>query len=129
MEIIRIIKTFTLLGMLSLASAQHDIPIKLTGEITHPNSDSIVIKNSWGEQFHVIELDEIGQFFSTFEIEEGYYSFYDKKEQDPIYLGEDYVLNLTLKTDSFDESIRYSGYGADANNYLAAKALMREKWG
>jgi hypothetical protein len=76
----------------------------------------------------VTSLDKNRDFESEFEIEQGYYSLCDKKEQTTIYLGEDYHLNLTLDTDSFDESIHYTGYGAEANNYLAAKALIREKW-
>lgn len=129
MKINKINIVLALLSSSLFTYAQYDIPVTLKGKIINPNSDSIIIKNGWGEEFHTIEVDKNGQFESEFEIGEGYYSFFDKKEQSTIYLGEDYQLEITLKTDSFDESINYTGYGAEANNYLAAKALMREKWG
>jgi len=112
-----------------LASAQDNVTVKLSGKITNPNSDTLLIKDGWGEQYHLITLKEDGTFSSEFIISSGYYRVNDLSESTTIYLGEDYDLYLTLDTDSFDESIKFTGNGSEANNYLAKKALAQEKMG
>jgi len=53
----------------------------------------------------------------------------DGKEGTEIYLKPEFDLNLTLNTKEFDESILYKGIGANENNYLAKKALLKEGFG
>jgi thiol-disulfide isomerase/thioredoxin len=74
-------------------------------------------------------LKEDGTFKTEFQLPSGYYRINDMNESTTVYFGDRYDLNLTLDTDSFDESINYTGYGSEANNYLAKKALMEESWG
>lgn len=71
MKINKILATLTLIGTMLFASAQYDIPITFSGHITNPNSDTLIIRNGWGEQFHVTSLDKNGDFASEFEIAEG----------------------------------------------------------
>lgn len=103
--------------------------ITLSGEITKPNSDSIRILDLTGAVQEVIKLKEDNTFSSQFSIPKGRYRLNDSKEGTNIYLDEGYDLALTLNTDSFDESIHYSGEGSTINNYLAENALMKEQWG
>jgi len=112
-----------------LASAQDNVTVNLSGKITNPNSDTLLIKDGWGEQYHLITLTEDGSFSTEFDIPSGYYRINDLHESTTVYFGKGYDVNLTLDTDSFDESIRYSGIGSEANNYLAKKALAQEKMG
>lgn len=125
----KVLLTQVFIALTLLGLAQDMTTVKLSGKITNPSSDTILIKNGWGEEFHLMTLAKDGTFSTEFEIETGYYRLSDLNESTTIYLGENYDLDITLDTDSFDESITYKGKGADANNYLAKKALMEESWG
>ena len=109
--------------------AQDEVTVTFAGKIINPNSDTVYIMDGWGKMYELIELDEDHTFKNTFTIEKGYYRFNDGNESTTIFLNEGYDLYLTLDTDSFDETVSYTGNGASANNYLAKKALMKESWG
>jgi thiol-disulfide isomerase/thioredoxin len=121
--------TAILLCITTLTLAQEEVTVTIAGKITNPNSDSAYIMDGWGEIYQIIELDEAHSFKSTFSIEKGYYRFNDGNEATGIFLNDGYDLYLTLDTDSFDETVSHTGNGADANNYLAKKALVEESWG
>jgi thiol-disulfide isomerase/thioredoxin len=121
--------TAILLCITTLTLAQEEVTVTIAGKITNPNSDTLIVKTVWGDNYHTIPLDKDGSFKSTFDIETGYYRLNDLKESITVYFGKDYDIHLTLDTDSFDESISFEGNGADANNYLAKKALVEESWG
>jgi thiol-disulfide isomerase/thioredoxin len=121
--------TAILLCITTLTMAQKEVTVTIAGKITNPNSDSAYIMDGWGQIYQIIELDEVHSFKNTFTIEKGYYRFNDGNEATGIFLNDGYDLYLTLDTDSFDETVSHTGNGADANNYLAKKALVEESWG
>ncbi len=99
--------------------------ISLSGSIENPNSDTLKITDYSQKVIKVFLLNN-GIFKDTLNIQEGYYKLDDGKENTNIYLKPGFDLNLTLNTETFDESINYSGLGATENNYLAQKALLEE---
>ncbi len=100
-----------------------------SGKIEIPNSNKLNILDINQDVVKSIILDEDGTFSDTLNLKEGFYSLFDGKESTTIYLKPKFNLNLTLNTKKFDESIKYSGEGANENNYLAQKALLRESFG
>ena len=58
---------------------------ELSGKITHPNSDSIVVSNRDGYK-KVISVQKDGTFSDTLKVEEGRYSFFDGGEYGTIFL-------------------------------------------
>ena len=105
--------------------AQNDW-MKLSGKITNPTGNQLIIKN--GTIKKVIKLNEDGTFLDTIHVvKEGIYPFSDGRERSSIYLKNGYDLNLTIDTKEFDESIKYTGKGAENNNFLAKKALIEER--
>jgi len=119
-------KTIFLLCALSLMACKNDIKNYATfsGTITDKNSDSIMIRNKTYSK--TIKVNEDGTFRDTLKIDAGKYNFYDGAESTTIFLRNGYDLNMTLDTKMFDETISYTGNGAETNNYLAKKALMEE---
>lgn len=102
--------------------------VTLSGRIENKNSDSLFVYKgrSWSK---TIKLNEDGTFKDTFKIAEpGMYSFYDGNESGSFYLKNGLELNMTLDTKEFDETIKYSGTGSEANNYIAEKSLKQEEW-
>lgn len=99
----------------------------LSGKIIEPNSEKLRIVNDSGKVAREIVVEEDGTFADTIFNADGYYTLNDGKERTTLYLKNGYNLNLTLDTKEFDETIAYTGKGAEANNFLAQKYLEKEK--
>ncbi|AWA29026.1 TlpA family protein disulfide reductase [Flavobacterium magnum] len=100
--------------------------VKFTAKIANRNSDKITI--SGDKKFSKeIAIDKDGVFRATFAAPAGLYEMGDGKEITSLYLKPGYDLNLTMDAKQFDESIVYTGKGAQENNFLAKKTLMEEE--
>ena len=101
--------------------------VSLSGEITDPNSDSIVIRNRDFGYSKTIRLAKDNTFSDTLHIKTGTYSFYDGGESSSLFLKNGFDLDMTLDTKMFDETIKYAGEGAEHSNFLAEKSLVEEE--
>jgi hypothetical protein len=81
--------TAILLCITTLTLAQEEVNVTIAGKITNLNSDTLIVKTVWGDNYHTIPLDKDGSFKSTFDIETGYYRLNDLKESTTVYLGKD----------------------------------------
>lgn len=99
--------------------------VTFSGKVTNKNSDSITISSRGFNK--TIRVDEDGTFSDTLKVIDGMYSFYDGVEGTSLFLKNGYDLKLTLDTKEFDETIKYTGEGAENNNFLAEKAVLQEK--
>lgn len=99
--------------------------VTLSGKITNKSSDSIVVRNR--EFSKTIKVNADGTFSDTLKVDTGLYSIYDGNEQTTAYLKNGYDLNLTLDTKMFDETVKFSGNGAEQSNFLAEKAVLEER--
>jgi len=98
--------------------------VTLSGKISNQNSDSLmVLARGFSKK---INVKEDGSFSDTLKVKKGNFSLYDGVEQTTTYLENGFDLNITLDTKEFDETVKYTGVGSEANNYLAAKALLQE---
>ncbi|SFU37697.1 Thiol-disulfide isomerase or thioredoxin [Pustulibacterium marinum] len=97
-----------------------------SGTVTNPNSEKgFVGGHQLSEEF---QIKEDGTFTDTLHIEEpGYYTFKIGQETSTFYLKNGEDINLSIDTNQFDESITYTGEGAEENNYLAQKYITDEK--
>lgn len=96
--------------------------LNFQADIANRNGDALFVKNN---KTIVKELksDERGHFSASFEIKEGIYQLYDGTEYTEVYLKNGYDLHLSMDAKNFDESIIYTGKGAEENNYLAKKVI------
>ena len=111
-----------------IMSCQEEVPkdyVTLSGKITNHNPDSLLIYA--GEYKKKIKVNADGSFSDTLKVVPGSYRLFDGGEYANLYLMNGYDLQLTFDTKEFDESINFSGYGAEANNYLATRALLQEE--
>jgi thiol-disulfide isomerase/thioredoxin len=100
--------------------------VTFSGKITNPTGkQASIITEKYKKTFIV---DENGEFSDTLNITgfEGHFTFSDGTEYTPLYLKNGYDINLTLNTEEFDETVKYTGKGNEANNYLAKKGLLME---
>ncbi len=98
--------------------------VTFSGTIVNQNSDSLVIKSADYSKKIMVNTD--GYFSDTLKIVSGYFRLFDGTEVSTLYLKNGFDLVLSMDTKEFDESIKYTGVGAEYNNYLAARALKRE---
>lgn len=116
------------LSVLAFLSCEEDKPkdyVTFSGKITNKNSDEIKIYDKTYTK--IIKVNEDGSFSDTLKVSKGKYRFYDGNEGTMLFLENGYDLNMTLDTELYDETIKYTGVGAENNNYLAEEALFQEK--
>ncbi len=101
----------------------------LSGKIENLNGNIFSVRNS-EKIIKDIAVQDDGTFLDTLEnIESGYYTFKYNNETSSFYLEPGYNLFVTLNTNEFDESIKYTGVGSSENNYLVQKFLNNEGLG
>lgn len=105
-------------------SAQNSI----SGRISHPK-DNIVKLNYWdGEEHSIItKLGKDGSFKINHTVKAaGEYNLEHGGETTTLFLYPQDSLYVTLDTKMFDETVTYTGRGAEVNNYLAKQYLHFE---
>lgn len=107
--------------------------VTIQGTITHPTAQTVTVtaRTHIGESEHLGEarLDSSGYFSMTFDIEgptDAHLTHGSESTQMFLHGGDD--ITVTFNTAQFDESIAYTGEGADVNNYLAQKLLKEEAY-
>ena len=121
-------KILLVLSAIAVIACQEEQPKKdyvtFSGNITNANSDSLLVERRGFKK--VISVNQDGSFSDTLKVDPGMYYIYDGSESSAVFLRNGYDLNLTMDTKEFDESIKYTGEGAENNNFLVAKALKEE---
>ena len=97
----------------------------LSGKLTHKNSDSVTIRGT--SYSKTIPVNEDGTFKDTLKIETGLYSLFDGVEYASLFLKNGFELHLELDTKRFDQSLEFSGKGAEHSNFLAEKIRLNEE--
>jgi len=113
---------------LAIAACSENAPkdyVTFSGKITNQNSDSLIVRSRTFSKKIMVNPD--GTFSDTLKVETGNYNVYDGTEGTTIYLKNGFEIHMTIDTKEFDESVAYTGIGAEASNYLAKKALMQEE--
>lgn len=121
-------KIFLLFLAISFFACQEDVPkdyVTITGTITNQNSDSLIIRNR--EYSKSITINQDGTFSDTLKVETGVYSIFDGTEGTSIFLKNGYELDMTLDTEMFDESLKFTGIGSEQSNFLAKKSLKEQE--
>jgi thiol-disulfide isomerase/thioredoxin len=121
-------KLIYLLSITLLVFACKETPknyITLSGTISNQNSDSLIVRSKTYSK--TIKVNPDGTFYDTLNVATGTYNLFDGTESTSLYLKNGYSLVITLDTKMFDETINYTGVGAEANNFLATKSLKQEE--
>jgi hypothetical protein len=106
----------------------------LTGTIIAPTADSVFVQHTRiVEKKRVVDiigrakLDAQGRFAMRFDLNEPMgLMFFDGNEMTGMFIVPGDAIDLTLHTTFFDETISFTGKGAERNNALAGIALADE---
>ncbi|MEX0997824.1 MAG: hypothetical protein WDZ45_12300 [Flavobacteriaceae bacterium] len=97
----------------------------LGGEIINPNSNQIILSKN-EKIIDTISLDQNNRFLYYIEnVEKGLYNFIHLEYQ-MVYLEPGDSLMLRLNTIEFDESLAFTGRGAERNNFLINMFIHNE---
>lgn len=119
--------TIILLALFLIACEQEKKPTYsvINGSIENNFTDNILIKSTDFER--KIPVSPEGLFSDTLNLkQDGFYQLYLGREQTGVYLEKGKNLTIHLNANQFDESIKFTGDLASANNYLAEKYLWNE---
>lgn len=122
---------FSLLALLIIASGCTSKKTSSTtyfgGEIINPN-DSYVFLYKNEEIIDSVELNDENRFLIKLDenLEEGLYYFVHKPEQQYVFIEKGDSVLIRLNTLHFDESLVFTGEGAEKNNFLIDMYLMHE---
>lgn len=100
--------------------------VVFSAKIENRNSDSLTIRSRGFTK--IIVADKNGNFKDEFSVTEGFYQLFDGAEYAQIYLKNGFKLNMTMNAKEFDETIKFSGNGANENNFLAEMALADQNF-
>ena len=97
------------------------------GKIIHPKSDFVLLyKND--KLIDSLFLDKDDKFIGSYKnFDEGFYYFIHGNENQYIYFEPKDSISIRLNTWDFDESLVFSGIGAEKNNILIDYFLENEK--
>lgn len=99
--------------------------VTLSGTITNKTSDSLIVRSPTYSK--TIKVNKDGTFKDTLNVKTGVYNFFDGLESTNLFLKNGFDIGITLDTRQFDETIKYTGTGAEHSNFLAKNNLMQEQ--
>ena len=115
-----------LMGSMS-GFAQKKGHVAFQAEIANRFGDVISFFNDKNKLVKTIQINKNGIFKDTLNVATGRYVFSDGNEFTIVYLKNGFDLKMKMDAKMFDESIVYTGKGANENNYLAKNSLFEEK--
>ena len=121
-------KLFVVLCALSILACKEEPKdyVTFSGKITNQNSDSLLVGTRTYTK--TIKVDSDGTFKDTLKITEpGVFAIYDGKASTPIFLRNGFDINMNVDANEFDETIKFSGTGAEHNTFLAEHKLLQDK--
>lgn len=121
----RILLWFVVLAGLTISAQE---TVSFGADITNKNGDVIYIKDMMNKPVKEIKADDKGKFSGSFSVSDGFYLLFDGVEYAQLFLKNGYDLKMTMDAKKFDETIKFTGKGADENNYLAQTALLDQKY-
>ena len=128
---IKILKYFSILSIAFLLTNcdgnDRNTTTYLGGKIINPKTDFVLLFNQ-NKLIDTLSLDAQNKFLGEYEnFKEGFYYFIHGNENQSIYIQPQDSILIRLNTWDFDESLVFSGKGADKNNILIDCFLESEK--
>jgi thiol-disulfide isomerase/thioredoxin len=131
MKKLLLITVYTLLKLSVVVKAQ---TTTFSGQIIHPTGDSVFLnynpkggENQEPKLMAAAKLKSDGSFEMKFKLTEGkVFTFNDGTEATKVFLMPNDNLKMSLHTSYFDETLAFTGSGAERNNALAGIALAAE---
>lgn len=121
-------KIFIFLSALAIVSC-NEAPkdyVTLSGKITNKTSDSILLRNRTTMKTIVLASD--GTFSDTIKVDQPeVFGFFNGGSALPIFLKNGFDIKVNADGKDFEESLEFSGSGAEHNNFLKDQMQLEKK--
>ncbi len=115
-------------GLIALTNCvptqEEEITTMITGKIDHPLGEVVKVYN--GDLLFSDSLDNEGYFAIQLEVDKPYFLQLKHGEYTTFYIRPGDSLHINLDTDQFDETVVYSGDGADLSQFCASIVLYND---
>lgn len=121
-------KIFVFLCALAIVSCKEEPKdyVTLSGKITNKTSDSILLRNRTMTKTIVLAAD--GSFSDTLKVDQPeVFGIFNGNVAAPIFLKNGFDINMTADVENFEESLEFSGSGAEHNNFLTEQIQLEKK--
>ena len=118
-----ILSALFLIGCLNTSKTDLNI-IHISGQIINPVLDNIKFEST--DSTFTVELTKEGKFTFSFSTDSSLYLILSHGEYTSMYVKPGDIIDLSLNTNEFDESINYKG--SEESNFLARKYLINEEY-
>ncbi|MBE7644929.1 redoxin domain-containing protein [Tenacibaculum finnmarkense genomovar ulcerans] len=100
--------------------------VTFSGKIDNKNAESITLSNPQFKFKKIIQLDQNGAFSDTMNVKSDFYRLSNGQKITTLYLknGDDIILNIDAN--DFLKTAKFTGEGANENNFLAKVILLQE---
>lgn len=121
-------KIFVFLCALVIVSCKEEPKdyVTLSGKITNKTSDSILLRNRTMTKTIVLAAD--GTFSDTLKIDQPeIFGIFNGNVAAPIFLKNGFDITMTADIENFEETLEFSGSGAEHNNFLTEQIQLEKK--
>ena len=98
--------------------------VTLSGKITNKNSDSLFVRGNYGFN-KAIKVAEDGSFSDTLKVDTDIYSIFHGNKPATAFLKNGFELELTFDANASSETTKFTGVGAEQNNFISEGTLLR----
>ncbi|SHM07080.1 TlpA family protein disulfide reductase [Flavobacterium saccharophilum] len=98
----------------------------ISGTITHKSADWKIVSKDQSFS-HTLKINAQGKFSDTLKIREGIYFLYDGKNFAQLYIENGAAIIINADAADFNKTIKFTGKGSEATNYLAVKQQTEDK--
>lgn len=108
-------------------SNRNDNDIYLGGQINNPETDYVILSRA-NKEIDTLYLNDKNQFGKNYDsLKDGIYTFKHPPESQTVYIEKGDSIVIWLNTMAFDESLNFSGEGAEESNFLMDMFLKNQR--
>lgn len=101
----------------------------ISGKVDNNGGGEILLINRYNYNIDTLQLKEDGSFVDTLKVEPIHYHLRHGRSFQLIYLEPGFELNVSFDAEHFDNTLTFSGTGAEINNYLLKKTKKQKELG
>lgn len=100
--------------------------VTISGKIVNQASDSIILRNQ--SIIKTIHVDSDGTFSDTLKIDQpDVFGFFNGDKAAPVFLRNGFDITINTDMDNLEETIKFSGSGAEHNNFLVEQMQLEKR--
>lgn len=121
-------KLLVFLSVLTIVACKEEPKdyVSLSGKITNRTSDTILLRNRTITKTIIVDTD--GSFSDSLKVDQpDVFGLFNGNQAAPIFLKNGFDIKLSGDIENLEETMKFSGTGAEHNNYLVEQMQLEKK--